>query len=143
MNLISTYLEQYQSFFNGKTLESLTHKHGEFMNSQKFDPKKYKRISKTKKECYRNAYYLVQKYPELTYCEGFAISAHLPIGIHHAWAVDENNNVVDPTWDNPEESEYFGIKLNIDLINEVIVETGMWGILTNVRDFVNHMKIKL
>jgi hypothetical protein len=77
-------------------------------------PAKYPRGRK--RECFRNAIRLAKRYPKaLRYAEGYAISATLSgeaklggLLIHHAWAVDAEDRVVDPTWDEPEASFYFG-----------------------------------
>jgi hypothetical protein len=69
-------------------------------------PKKYPRGQK--RECFRNAIRLAKRYPTtLRYVEGYALH-DIPLLIHHAWTVDAQNRVVDPTWDAPEASFYFG-----------------------------------
>jgi len=49
------------------------------------------------KECFRNAKLLTERSKVLTYCEGFVASADLPLIIHHAWAVNQKGEVIDPT----------------------------------------------
>lgn len=52
------------------------------------------------KECFRNAYRWAIKWdPELTYCEGYATGTGFPV--HHAWLIDPDGNVQDPTWREP------------------------------------------
>jgi hypothetical protein len=76
-------------------------------------PKKYARGQK--RECYRNAIKLAKRYPKvLRYAEGYGFSNGTPILIHHAWAVDAENRVVDPTWDEPALSFYFGRVFTLD-----------------------------
>ena len=69
-------------------------------------PPKYARGRK--RECFRNAIRLAKRYPKvLRYVEGYALCG-TPLLIHHAWTIDADNRVVDPTWDDPEVSFYFG-----------------------------------
>lgn len=51
------------------------------------------------KECFRNAYRKAIDHPELTYVEGYATVNGLPV--HHAWLLDPDGNVQDPTWREP------------------------------------------
>lgn len=48
------------------------------------------------KNCYGNAVELVLTESSLTYVEGYAMGRFLPIP--HAWVVDRNGIVIDPTW---------------------------------------------
>ena len=62
------------------------------------------------KGCYYNCLQLLRKHPEFTYCEGYAQSEDLPLPLFHAWLVDGNGNVIDPTWDKGD--AYLGIPFN-------------------------------
>ena len=77
-------------------------------------------------ECFENAHKLVEKYPNLTYCEGLVVDLTvLPenVGIHHGWCCDENGDVVDPFTVHFNNNEvprfmsyvYFGVKLPKEL----------------------------
>jgi len=60
------------------------------------------------KHCFYNAYRLAaaSRYQSrYTYVEGYA--ARL-IPVHHAWVIDRDGNVIDPTW-NGQGTAYFGI----------------------------------
>ena len=52
------------------------------------------------KACFRNAAMYVCSHPEkrLHYVEGYAV--HL-IPVHHGWVADDDNNVIEVTWDTP------------------------------------------
>ncbi len=86
--------------------------------------------------CFMNAYQLVDSRPELTYVEGFASVRGFPLA--HAWAVDKQNNVIDPTWlgkgkavVDPKETAYFGVKIPIDQVRATILARGKYGVLHN------------
>jgi hypothetical protein len=81
------------------------------------------------KECFMNAYHLVQRDPSLTYVEGYAKTKNLPIAVLHAWAVDKDGNVHDPTWEDG--SSYFGVSFSRDFVEETIVSKGTYGVIDN------------
>ena len=56
--------------------------------------------------CFRNAYRLVHD-QHLNYAEGVAGTEGL--FKWHGWRITDDGQVVDPTWDHPEEIQYFGI----------------------------------
>ena len=60
------------------------------------------------KNCYYNCLQLLREHPDLTYCEGYAQSEDLPLPLFHAWLIDEDRNVIDPTWDD-DTAVYLGI----------------------------------
>lgn len=76
--------------------------------------------------CFENAFQLVQRYPELTYCEGYAASV---IPTLHAWAVTEDDEVIDPTWEyEGPDVDYLGIRFDIRWLMRWTVDTGHWGV---------------
>lgn len=84
----------------------------------------------TQKECYKNASLLVLNHPELTYAEGFAKSDRTgDLTFMHAWAVDAHNNVVDPTWDRPENGKYFGVKYDRTAYLKYLYTAKIYGVL--------------
>lgn len=86
----------------------------------------------TPKECFSNATHLSIR-TGLTYVEGFVVRADIPIPILHGWCVDDDNTVVDPTIDRPEECEYYGIPINSDFLQDQMHKSGMYGILDNYK----------
>lgn len=81
---------------------------------------------RAKRACFRNAFRLADERPELTYVEGFA----LPEGTdffhyRHAWCVDNDELVVDPTrtWADPGgrlPEALRGIVLPLELVRDVV-----------------------
>ncbi|WP_346619606.1 hypothetical protein [Blastococcus montanus] len=70
------------------------------------------------KQCYRNAltaaFRSVGRDNPLTYCEGFAMPFALGIVVEHAWLVDRDGRVIDPTWDDADSCGYVGVPLTLE-----------------------------
>ena len=97
-------------------------------------PDKYLKYRGQKKMCFKNAFDLSQIFPELRYVEGFGFSELLPLAIFHAFCVDKKGNVIDPTWEYQDRTEYFGVELNQDYVVQTVLKTRHYGILENHRD---------
>jgi len=84
----------------------------------------------TIKECYKNASLLVMMRPDLTYVEGFAKSARTgDLSFLHAWAVDKQGNVIDPTWPTPDKNQYFGVKYDREKYLQYLYKAKLYGVL--------------
>ncbi|MBD2132587.1 hypothetical protein H6F47_09145 [Sphaerospermopsis sp. FACHB-1094] len=83
------------------------------------------------KSCCQNCYQALYDFPELSYCEGFAMNNNLGIPIIHAWLVNKNLEVIDPTWigDRFQNCTYFGVVLTDDFVLEMTGKTERYGIL--------------
>ena len=82
------------------------------------------------KACFENSAKLVLKMPELTYVEGYATNGVLAgYPFHHAWAEDRDGNVIDATWENPEEAGYFGVPFTAHELSRELVLTGYYSLL--------------
>ena len=75
------------------------------------------------KECFKNAYELAL-HEGLIYCEGYALSI---IPTLHAWCIDKDGNVIDPTWTDGK--EYFGIPFDLEIVSKIILKRGKFGII--------------
>lgn len=83
----------------------------------------------TPKECYSNATELVLDRPDdLTYVEGKVLCHGIPID--HAWAVDANGVVMDPTLTDPNRiTDYFGVPFRADYVRRAMIVNGYYGLL--------------
>lgn len=77
----------------------------------------------TDKQCFRNANHVAANHL-WTYVEGYGTS-YLPC--HHAWAVDDDGNVVETTW-REAGSSYLGIAFPQDIVELSMLVTGYYGI---------------
>lgn len=89
------------------------------------------------KECFYNAANLIMadllapRSRGLFYVEGYAFTPRLSMPIHHAWCVDRDGNVLDPTWRDPEACAYFGIEMSPEELLEWLTESETYGVLTD------------
>lgn len=89
-------------------MEELLLQHGELFTPAAFNKRQYPNARRTRRECFCNAILLAGRYDNLRYAEGLAAGgAVLPV--HHAWCIDEYGAVVDPTWRDAAQAEYFGV----------------------------------
>lgn len=81
------------------------------------------------KMCFKNAAQMAIDSNRFIYCEGYGLSI---IPVMHAWCLDKDGNVIDPTWASlPFEKgrEYFGIAINTKYLIAHLCETERWGSL--------------
>lgn len=71
--------------------------------------------------CYANAQYLASRRKGLRYAEGYATSV---IPVEHAWCVDAQGRVIDPTWDEKHQPDYFGIAFDSEHVRRIRQVTG-------------------
>lgn len=82
------------------------------------------------KLCFENAGMLALTHPDqLIYCEGWAqMPAHRGLTTHHAWCLDRNGNVVDPTWAHKKGHEYLGVPIKTSALRQQVLATKEWGV---------------
>jgi hypothetical protein len=87
------------------------------------------------KMCFQNSYRGMM-HDGLRYVEGIAFSGMIPV--HHAWNVDEDDNVVDKTWRTTgpkrhwhplDKVAYFGVEISEEDLRKVLMRTKTYGAL--------------
>lgn len=83
--------------YSGKSQEQFVLEHG-----RSFTPQPYRLevwgFKGVTKRCFANTYELVKQHPDkLRYVEGYCIPPQFNIPIPHAWAIDSQDRVIDPT----------------------------------------------
>lgn len=74
----------------------------------------------TPKMCFENAFRVASRRKNLRYVEGVAMGVIIPV--HHAWCVDEDGNVIDPTWASTQTDvgeAYFGVTFPVTLVRRI------------------------
>jgi hypothetical protein len=72
------------------------------------------------KGCFENALRLAKRYPaRYRYVEGIASGRVIPV--HHAWCVDQDDLVIDPTWSKYSTvgGAYFGVEIPTDVASKI------------------------
>lgn len=85
-----------------------------------------------KKQCYLNAFKMVENDPSLIYCEGYATSRGAFLGsmpVIHAWVITEAGVVLDPTWDDG--LLYLGIPFDREFLIQSVVAYEQISLLDN------------
>lgn len=78
------------------------------------------------KLCYETAAKLALEDPSLIYVEGVAINL-IPTG--HAWVVKPDGRVIDPTWKNPENCQYYGLAFQTGFLKKTVLKQKYWGLV--------------
>jgi hypothetical protein len=94
------------------------------------------------KQCYQNCFDPLWRRKDWYYCEGYAIDDDLNLAIAHAWLINDNGQVIDPTWkDNASGATYFGVVFQHEYVFEIAKITKCYGILEN--DYLNSHKLMI
>lgn len=81
-------------------------------------------------ECYMNAGRVAHDRHDLRYVEGYAIPGTVPLPMMHAWLIDSEDRIIDPTW--ADGAGYFGLVIPRHTLAEITMRTGYWGVLDNL-----------
>ena len=83
------------------------------------------------RECFRNAATLALRKPDIyMYVEGYAVNRWIAMHtVAHAWCINSDNFVVDPTWD--EGTEYYGVPFRHDYLRRVLKAGSDDGLIDN------------
>lgn len=84
-----------------------------------------------KRQCYQNAGTLAIENSDLTYVEGYAQPPGLP-PVHHAWCVDAEGFVIDNTFVDPEDAQYFGVPISPPALRELVEKVQCWGLFAEM-----------
>lgn len=72
------------------------------------------------------------------YAEGYAMDAELAIPMQHAWLVDADNKVIDPTWRDVADNLYFGIVFETSFVLDLLRIKQSAGILVDAVGMRRH-----
>lgn len=72
------------------------------------------------------------------YAEGYAMDAELPIPMQHAWLVNADNKVIDPTWRKAANNLYFGIVFETEFVLNLLQIKQSAGILVDAVGMREH-----
>jgi hypothetical protein len=100
-------------------------------------PRGYRMMKK--KQCFGNAYRVALAEKRGLYCEGFAMSSGTRWPIQHAWITLDETHAIDVTWDDPEQSSYFGISIPINPLATFFLKTDTVGGITSA-EHESHVK---
>lgn len=65
---------------------------------------------------------------DVNYAEGYAVDrVGLPLPIQHAWVVDKDGRVIDPTWSDSSDNLYFGVVFRKDFVSQMITMASYWS----------------
>jgi hypothetical protein len=104
-------------------------------NGEEFRSAPFTGTRMTPRKCFSNAAELCGEGPAAYYAEGYGWRNDLPIIIHHAWCVDEKGFVIDPTWNDPEDCQYFGFKMKRSELWRRLASQSHYGLLDSGRGF--------
>jgi hypothetical protein len=126
---IVMYYEQanrkYPTDFQYRCIEDFVLKNGRHMGRRCIGSNQYPQGEM--KQCYRNAFNLLELDPYLIYCEGYATTGLLPV--LHAWCIDPKGNIIDNTWN--EGICYFGVPFNKIYVLKAVTQQGKYGVIDN------------
>lgn len=92
--------------------------------------------------CYSNCYDAALEYADYTYVEGVAL-ASWAIVVRHAWLVDPDGRIIDPTWVNLDLGDgtatYFGVRFTDDFLLAHTLSTGLHSFFD--ADWMNNHQI--
>lgn len=81
--------------------------------------------------CYETAFRLACA-ENLYYAEGYACPLAVGVPLMHAWCLDADGAVVDPTWPDASQTAYLGVVLDMAIVAEVVAAQGVLVVLSNL-----------
>lgn len=74
------------------------------------------------RSCFYNCLQLIDEHSELIYCEGYALAEEHVLPVPHAWLVNPDGQVIDPTWEIG--GVYIGIFFDTEWLNSLLKSRG-------------------
>lgn len=128
MSDLEAYLSMWLKLAPAPSLPSFLLAHGRPFST---DHHTYRGRRSAAKQCFSNAFHLVEQRPQrLVYAEGYIAFHGVPI--HHAWTVGLDGVVVDPTLRVTRDEEpplYFGVSFKLAYVRRTILTNGVYGLL--------------
>lgn len=112
-------------------------RHGKvFVRTGDEPPRNFDDDVRVPKECFGNCLRVIAGQSflddgDLTYVEGYAYPEGGVLAVHHAWLVDADGNVYDPTWGGYERGAYIGVAFSPDAVFRQAVATEADTMLTH------------
>jgi hypothetical protein len=125
MSVIRAGFEAMQTMFGSHRYFTFMLEHG---RKYEVGPHSFSLARGPEKQCYANAGMLALNMPHLTYVEGQILVCGVPID--HAWCIDEEGVVVDPTLGDADHTdEFYGVPFRTDYLLKAVLRNKMWGLL--------------
>lgn len=101
-------VENHRRLYIGTSREGFVLEQGRSFTPQPYRPEDWG-FKGVPKRCFANSYALVRQHPDkLRYAEGYCLLEKFPHQILHAWAIDSQDRVVDPTLASGVQ-DYYGV----------------------------------
>lgn len=81
------------------------------------------------RHCYMNAGRIALDEIGYDYVEGLACNSVLPFPVAHAWLIDGEGRMIEPTWKQPKLCAYFGVVIPTKMLRREVLRKEMWGVL--------------
>ncbi len=120
LKMITKFMSKNTNDLKYPCIEAFVLEHGHIMKSK---PLPSNVDAGEMKMCFKNAHETAVLHG-YDYVEGFAVSF---IPVLHAWCVDNDNNVIDPTWEDGK--AYYGVVFPLSYVSKTIVKRKAWGVL--------------
>ena len=89
-------------------------------------PKGFRKM--TDRRCYGNSFTVMHR--GFTYVEGWAAN-FMGMPIHHAWVVDDEGNMIDPTW-RQVGLAYYGVPFAKGFVYDMVAKGMTYGVLDKI-----------
>lgn len=98
-----------------------------------------------KRDCFPNCLILAINNEDYHYCEGFAQVPGLGgLPFHHAWLLDDNGGVIDPTWheDSYIGTQYYGVPISTCYAVECTENSEWYGVISYPDSLINGIPLE-